>query len=155
MTKVGNWTHFAKDERGAVTVDWVVLSAAIVGMGVSTVTAVRTGTLQLGTNVESSLSSASVSLPNLQGFTFSFHNELQQSRVLERFRGRNDRQVSWNSVGLTRRFEDALAAGDYEAAQKWLERRSMNQMVLDERGLVARENSMTVSEMQAQLAAAQ
>jgi len=51
---------FAADESGAVTVDWVVLTAAIVGLGLAVVTSVRTGVSSLGTNISTSLSSASV-----------------------------------------------------------------------------------------------
>ena len=32
--------NFTKDESGAVTVDWVVLTAAIVGLGIAVLTAV-------------------------------------------------------------------------------------------------------------------
>lgn len=35
-----------KDEGGTVTVDWVVLSAAIVGLGIALVTSLRAGTGQ-------------------------------------------------------------------------------------------------------------
>lgn len=31
------WKRFRKDDKGAVTVDWVVLAAAIVGLGVGLV----------------------------------------------------------------------------------------------------------------------
>ena len=34
---------FRNDEDGAVTVDWVVLTAAIVGIGIAVVTTVSTG----------------------------------------------------------------------------------------------------------------
>jgi len=51
---------FAANESGAVTVDWVVLTAAIVGLGLAVVTSVRTGVSSLGTNISNSLSSASV-----------------------------------------------------------------------------------------------
>jgi len=51
---------FAANESGAVTVDWVVLTAAIVGLGLAVVTSVRTGVSSLGTNISTSLSSASV-----------------------------------------------------------------------------------------------
>lgn len=33
MKLLNTMTHFAKDEDGAVTVDWVVLTAAVVGLG--------------------------------------------------------------------------------------------------------------------------
>nr|WP_309503559.1 hypothetical protein [uncultured Roseovarius sp.] len=35
--------NFSKDEDGAVTVDWVVLTAAVVGLGVAGVATVSTG----------------------------------------------------------------------------------------------------------------
>lgn len=47
-------------EDGAVTVDWVVLSAAIVGLGVLSVAAVRAGVNALGTDVQTSLTDATV-----------------------------------------------------------------------------------------------
>ncbi|PVH29351.1 hypothetical protein DDE20_08310 [Pararhodobacter oceanensis] len=52
--------HFAADESGAVTVDWVVLTAAIVGLGLAVVTSVRTGVNSLGTDISNSLTTASV-----------------------------------------------------------------------------------------------
>lgn len=51
---------FWNDESGAVTVDWTVLTAAIVGLGVASVAAVRTGTGALGTSISNSLAGASV-----------------------------------------------------------------------------------------------
>jgi Flp pilus assembly pilin Flp len=51
---------FLADDSGAVTVDWVVLTAAIVGLGLAVVTSVRSGVGSLGTNISNSLSSASV-----------------------------------------------------------------------------------------------
>jgi len=52
--------NFAADDSGAVTVDWVVLTAAIVGLGLAVITSVRTGVSALGTDISNSLSSASV-----------------------------------------------------------------------------------------------
>ena len=48
------------DESGAITVDWVVLTAAIVGLGVATVAGVRSGTQALGGDIQGSLTSAAV-----------------------------------------------------------------------------------------------
>ncbi|TCK99426.1 hypothetical protein BXY66_3931 [Shimia isoporae] len=39
--------NFRKDEAGAVTVDWVVLTAAIVGLAVAAYTAIETNTASL------------------------------------------------------------------------------------------------------------
>ena len=41
MTKFQFVKNFAKDEDGAVTVDWVVLTAAIVGLGLLVMTTIR------------------------------------------------------------------------------------------------------------------
>lgn len=60
--------EWLRAESGAVTVDWTVLAAAVVGLGVATVGAVRTGAINLGNDVGTSLSSASVvSLGSLGG----------------------------------------------------------------------------------------
>ncbi|MBI1170467.1 hypothetical protein GC209_03610 [bacterium] len=39
-----DWLHFAKDETGAVTVDWVVLTAALVGIGLLVLIPIAFGT---------------------------------------------------------------------------------------------------------------
>ena len=75
--------HFLRSETGAITVDWVVLSAAIVGLGVASVTAVRTGTAALGTDIEGSLSGASVASLELNPY---------------RFRTMTQDGVFWNSI---------------------------------------------------------
>ena len=43
--------RFNEDEEGAVTVDWVVLTAAIVGLGVAVIGSVRGGVENLGQNI--------------------------------------------------------------------------------------------------------
>lgn len=37
------WKSFTNDESGAVTVDWVVLTAALVGLGLAVIIAIRPG----------------------------------------------------------------------------------------------------------------
>lgn len=51
------WLH---DESGAVTVDWVVLAAAVVGLGVASAASVRSGAGSMADNVETALTSAHV-----------------------------------------------------------------------------------------------
>lgn len=55
-------TDFLKDDSGAVTVDWVVLTAAIVGLGVAVITSIGSGTNSLASKVGSTFSSATVTL---------------------------------------------------------------------------------------------
>ncbi len=45
MVSLIKW--FQKDDRGAVTVDFVVLTAAIIGLAVTILVAVETGTMDL------------------------------------------------------------------------------------------------------------
>ena len=52
--------NFRRDEDGAVTVDWVVLTAAIVGLGIAILATVRTGTESLASNISSELADISV-----------------------------------------------------------------------------------------------
>ena len=60
MTIFSNIKAFAANESGAVTVDWVVLTAAIVGLGLAVISSVRTGVGDLATDISTSLSGATV-----------------------------------------------------------------------------------------------
>ena len=53
--------NFRKDEAGAVTVDWVVLTAAVVGLGVAAFTAVETSTSGLTTEMTTAIGDADAS----------------------------------------------------------------------------------------------
>ncbi len=53
---------FRADEDGAVTVDWVVLTAAIVGLGIAVLGSVRSGATTMAGNIESELETA---VPNI------------------------------------------------------------------------------------------
>ena len=56
---------FVGDEAGAVTVDWVVLTAAIVGLGIAVIGTLSSGVGGLGGGIERSLSSATINPINL------------------------------------------------------------------------------------------
>ncbi len=47
--------RFKDDEDGAVTVDWVVLTAAIVGLGVAVLASVKSATTQLGSRISAEI----------------------------------------------------------------------------------------------------
>ena len=51
---------FLNDESGAVTVDWVVLTAAIVGLGIAVLTSVSGGTTTLANKVSSHMAAQTV-----------------------------------------------------------------------------------------------
>ena len=49
---------FKKDESGAVTVDWVVLTAALVGLGLAVILAIPPGLNNAATAINTDLNSA-------------------------------------------------------------------------------------------------
>lgn len=51
---------FQRDENGAVTVDWVVLTAAVVGLGVAVLTVVSGGTKNMANGINTALDAADV-----------------------------------------------------------------------------------------------
>lgn len=58
--RLDDMRRFIRTETGAVTVDWVVMAAAVVGLGIASVGAVRSGAVSLGDGIGSSLSGAVV-----------------------------------------------------------------------------------------------
>ena len=60
MKMINLFKTFAADESGAVTVDWVVLTAAIVGLGIAVMGAVSGGLQSLSGQINSSLTSTEV-----------------------------------------------------------------------------------------------
>jgi Flp pilus assembly pilin Flp len=53
-----NFTSFLKDETGAVTVDWVVLTAAVVGLGLVVFNFVRPAVSGLGKQIATEVTAA-------------------------------------------------------------------------------------------------
>jgi Flp pilus assembly pilin Flp len=53
--------NFAADESGAVTVDWVVLTAAIVGLGLAVMSLVTGSTKDLTTKITGAMDGMTVS----------------------------------------------------------------------------------------------
>lgn len=51
---------FAKDESGAVTVDWVVLTAAIVGLGAVVLAAIDGGITGMASNISTELNGETI-----------------------------------------------------------------------------------------------
>ena len=65
MKLIETFKNFAKNESGAVTVDWVVLTAAIVGLGIAVVASVGGGITTLGGNIADALDTDVVDMPTL------------------------------------------------------------------------------------------
>ncbi len=56
---------FSNDENGAITVDWVVLTAAIVGLSVAAYTTINGGTTSMRANTDTALSNMEVGNPQI------------------------------------------------------------------------------------------
>ena len=56
------YKNFNQDEAGAVTVDWVVLTAAIVGLGIAVLTTVSKSTNALATKIGAELDGRTVTV---------------------------------------------------------------------------------------------
>ena len=54
------FNQFFADESGAVTVDWVVLTAAIVGLGIAVLASVSGGTTNLAGDIATELSGSGI-----------------------------------------------------------------------------------------------
>lgn len=52
--------NFRKDEDGAVTVDWVVLTAAVVGLGVAAYSAIESETVALSSDIAATIETENV-----------------------------------------------------------------------------------------------
>ncbi len=57
------FSKFAHDEDGAVTVDWVVLTAAIVGLAVAGYMSVLSGVTTLATTIDTDISAKTTGTP--------------------------------------------------------------------------------------------
>ncbi len=58
MKLMNIFKRFQKDEDGAVTVDWVVLTAAIVGLGLIVMGAIQPAISNLSTSIATEIESA-------------------------------------------------------------------------------------------------
>ena len=63
MTLLNVFKSFANDEAGAVTVDWVVLTVAIVGLGIVVMTSVGGGITGLASATATKLGTYSAGYP--------------------------------------------------------------------------------------------
>lgn len=115
---------FWQDENGAVSADWTVLAAATIGLGLSAAVAVRTGALNLGGDINTSLSAASETvLGNLGGVPFVFspiyYTQAQIDSYLERYNtdSYTIANMEYSYSFYSQRAADYMAAGDYDRAR--------------------------------------
>ena len=110
---------FVRSESGAVTVDWVVITAAVVGIGLGAASSVRTGTASVAGDIDTSLSAASVGggVLLLDGFAYSEHTANQWNGMFAAFANRSDDDLMRFANGQSNQFLNALNSGDLATAQ--------------------------------------
>ena len=70
MNQFKLFTNFKNDEDGAVTVDWVVLTAALVGLGLAVIAIISSGLDSAATSINTELGNATtVTLPSAPAST--------------------------------------------------------------------------------------
>lgn len=147
--------QFFADESGAVTVDWIVLTASIVGLGIATVSAVRTGTNALAADISNSLTAANVNaLTGLDGFTFTRHGAEALANVWSTVRGRSDADLTAFADWQTNNALAALEEGNTNMATMWMERRYISEQVMSERGITVPQTAQSAAELTTQIQAA-
>ncbi|WP_127107162.1 hypothetical protein [Pararhodobacter zhoushanensis] len=137
--------RWLQNEDGAVTVDWVVLTAAVVGLGIASVAAVSTGTGSLGTSISDSLSNASVAaLGTLGTGDGSVAGALRELLAvdestyagwLEELAGYDDAMVASLYATWTQNALNALDAGDRSSAGYAVDAVATIAATLTERGI--------------------
>jgi hypothetical protein len=109
---------FLTDESGAITVDWVVLTAATVGLGVASVAAVRTGTGALGTDIQLSLSNASVALIELPYTWQGLTPALAADRATVYTNASTEQIIAWHRSRAAS-LEQRVAQGNHTHTGDW------------------------------------
>lgn len=93
---------FIKSECGAVTVDWTVTTAAVLGLGIASAAAVRTGTGSLGDSIQAALTNAYVAGAALATLSFDDVEGLAATGWGWRAFGS---YAGWTAAGSEQRFE--------------------------------------------------
>ncbi len=103
---------FFDDDAGAVTVDWVVLTAAIVGLGIASYTVVSGGVSDISTDISGQLSNQQIvsafpaSGPSLSNLSMRVFTDDQRTEAAETMRDYNEATLD----GMIAQFE-ALTKG--------------------------------------------
>ena len=74
---------FAENESGAITVDWVVLTAATVGMGLATMALINSGVEQTVSDIDAGLNAPSVIVRMYNGFGYDPYDSAGFSTLLK------------------------------------------------------------------------
>lgn len=137
--------EFVRAEPGAVTVDWVVLTAAAVGLSIGAVGTLSVGTTGLGGAIQSSLSGASVALlgqgadaddedPGLPDYEIRRLDEAGVATWTATFAAMTDVQLAGQVDLRLSQFESHLAAQNWTQALQRVDYYHLITLELNSRG---------------------
>lgn len=155
---LASFSNWLKDDSGAVAVDWTVLAAAIVGIGIASVTAVRSGTGALATSIGDSLSSASIAvlgeLGSGDGSTLAdyAHELLNVSQDvydawMRALASYDDSSLLSNYAACALAAAQFIAEGDAPSAGLYIDAMAAYQQELTSRGVDLPEGSASVQDL--------
>ncbi len=143
---------FLADDAGAVTVDWVVLTAAVTGLGIASVAAVRTGTGSLAGDISSSLSAASVAAMGELGAgvrSLIAASEDEYQTFLDATRRRTDNALLNHLAQYIERAPLYFEDRNMRYTGIYIDQYATITDVLNERGVTIPDGSPTVDEFEA------
>ena len=147
--------QWLRNESGAVTVDWVVLTAAVVGLGLASVAAVRTGAVSLGDGIDSSLSDASVAAlstlgAGAQSNVRTLLNVTQETfdSWVEYVADYTDETIAFEFANFANNAAAAIESGNAELAAYYIDATALYSQELTSRGLDLPDGVATVGELE-------
>ena len=146
---------FTRSESGAMSADWVVLSALSIGLGTMTIMSLSTGPTSMAAQIGGILANVNVAGTSAAAFLYTWYDEATQDYFLGVYRGLTDAELVNESKYYSDAFRDQITSGNIADPQHLIEQRHMIQTVLDERDVQAHGDALSVSEMQQMLAEAQ
>jgi hypothetical protein len=109
---------FTTDQSGAITVDWTVMTAAVVGLGVASVGAVRLGVQELGTDIQVSLTAAEVTFMEMPYLLQGLTPELAADRAALYANVSTEDIIGWHR-GRAQSLITAIQAGHTSPTGNW------------------------------------
>lgn len=142
---------FWRSEAGAVTIDWVVLSAVALSIGLSGMTAVRTGTLTLSEGINLTLSSGA-----FWGDTFEFEHltEQEQHDSATSYAAMSDAELTGLATRQSDQFAQRIETDDLDGAARLIEQQQLLSTTMDSRNVPLARGTLTVADMTESLGAA-
>lgn len=149
-------SRWMTEDTGAVTVDWTVLAAAVVGLGIASAAAIRSGSDTLGAEINASLVSASVVMLGGQaaatGRALLVVTDEIWDAWMEELAGYDEPQLQAIYSNWTGMATEQLGEGDTQAAAMTLDAVAAIATEIQSRGITIPRGAPTSAELDARYA---